>query len=319
VKYRHFDPLGRDVSVLVLGTACYERASPDTSLELLDAWRALGGNAIDTARRYGNAETIVGRWLRERDCRDDVVIVTKGGHPDLKNGRQRVTPSDIDADLDESLGHLGVDAIDLYLLHRDDPTRSMGEIVEHLESVRRSGRVRALGASNWTTQRLEDAAAVASSRELGGFDCSSPELSLAAPNEPPWPGCVTIHDSASLAWYARSQLPVLAWSSQAGGFFAGVTNSHVSSIYGSPANDERRRRAGRLGGETGFTATQVALAWGSTSRSRSTRSSAPRPSPSSTTASTPSSSSSPIIKHAGWNSTRRKDQRRSVDLPRSPR
>jgi 1-deoxyxylulose-5-phosphate synthase len=107
-------------------------------------------------------------------------------------------------------------------------------------------------ASNWTTRRLEEAAA---------FVCSSPELSLAVPNEPPWPGCVSIHDPAELAWYARKQLPVLAWSSQAAGFFAGVADGHVERVYQSPANAERLRRAEQLGETKGFTANQVALAW----------------------------------------------------------
>lgn len=261
MKYRHFEPLGRNLSVLVLGTACYVHAPPDTSLELLEAWWGLGGNAIDTGRRYGNAETIVGRWLRERDCYGDVVIVTKGGHYDEETGRQRVTPPDIDADLGESLTALGVDAVDLYLLHRDDLTRPAGVIIEHLDSLRRSGSIRALGASNWTTRRLEEAAAFADSRNRAGFDCSSPGLSLAVPNEPPWPGCITIHDSADLAWYTRTQLPVLAWSSQAAGFFAGVANGNVARIYRSTANAERLRRARQVGKDMGFTANQVALAW----------------------------------------------------------
>jgi aryl-alcohol dehydrogenase-like predicted oxidoreductase len=252
VKYRRFEPLARDVSMLILGTACYEREPLDTPLELLDAWRELGGNAIDTARRYGNAETIVGRWLRERDLYDEVVVISKGGHYDVKTGRQRVTREDIDADLEGSLTALGVDALDLFLLHRDDPALPARQIVELVDSLGHRARIRAVGASNWTTGRLEAAAA---------FDCSSPELSLAVPNEPPWPGCVTIHDPADLAWYTRTQLPVLAWSSQAAGFFAGVEDRHVARVYRSPANAERLRRARQLGEAKGFTANQVALAW----------------------------------------------------------
>src|SRR5439155_22772323 len=132
LKYRPFAPLGRDLSVLVLGTASFQHAPPDVSLELFDAWRELGGNVVDTGRQYGNAESIVGRWLRERGCREDVVVVTKGGHYDEETGRPRVAPGDVDADLEESLAALGVGAGDLYLLHRDDPTRPAGEIVEHL-------------------------------------------------------------------------------------------------------------------------------------------------------------------------------------------
>jgi aryl-alcohol dehydrogenase-like predicted oxidoreductase len=246
VRYRRFEPLGRDLSVLVLGTAAYKHAPLDTSVEVLDAWRELGGNAIDTGRQYGNAEAIVGRWLRERGCRDEVVVITKGGHYDERTLRQRITPRDIEADLAGSLDELGVNDVDLYLLHRDDPSRPASEIVEHLEGL---AGIRAFGGSNWTTERLEEAGM--------RMACSSPGLSLAVPNEPPWPGCVTIHEPAALAWYGRTQLPVVAWSSQAAGYFAGVE----APVYESEANEERRRRAGQLGRERGFSANQVALAW----------------------------------------------------------
>lgn len=250
MKYRRFPPLDRDLSVLVLGTALYDHAPLDDSLELLDAWADLGGNVIDTARQYGNAEAIVGRWLRERSP-EDVVVVTKGGHYDVRTGRSRMTAADLRADFAASRRELGLDSIDVYLLHRDDPARPAAAILEDVEPLR--GHIRALGASNWTTERLEEAGSA--------FACSSPGLSLAVPNEPPWPGVVTIHDEAALDWYARTQLPVFAWSSLAAGFFAGASDAHVERAYVGDANLERRRRATELAAERGATASQVALAW----------------------------------------------------------
>jgi aryl-alcohol dehydrogenase-like predicted oxidoreductase len=255
VKYRRFAPLDRDLSILVLGTALYQHAPLDVSLELLGAWVEAGGNVIDTARQYGNAETIVGRWLRERSPREDVVVITKGGHYDEQTGRQRVTADDLRGDLATSRRELGLESIDVYLLHRDDPSRPAGAILEDVEPLR--GQIRALGASNWSTSRLEEAAATG----VEPFACSSPGLSLAVPNEPPWPGVVTIHDDAALAWYARTQLPVLAWSSLAAGFFAGAEGDEVDRVYVSAANLERRRRARELAAERGATPSQVALAW----------------------------------------------------------
>jgi aryl-alcohol dehydrogenase-like predicted oxidoreductase len=72
---------------------------------------------------------------------------------------------------------------------------------------------------------------------------------------------VTIHDEAALAWYARTQLPVFAWSSVAAGFFAGAEGNEVERVYGGEANLERRRRARELAAERGATPSQVALAW----------------------------------------------------------
>lgn len=261
MKYRRFAPLDRDLSILVLGTAVYQHAALDGSLELLDAWLDLGGNVVDTGRQYGNAEAIVGRWLRERSLQDEVVVITKGGHYDIETGRQRITAADLSADLAASRSELGLESIDVYLLHRDDQTRPAEEILEDVEPFRRSGQVRVLGASNWTTERLEEAAAAARANGVEPFACSSPGLSLAVVNEEPWPGCVTIHEDAALAWYARAGLPVLAWSSQASGFFAGALPDEMRRPYLSDGNLERLRRARELASSKSCTPSQVALAW----------------------------------------------------------
>jgi aryl-alcohol dehydrogenase-like predicted oxidoreductase len=261
MKYLRFAPLGRDLSRLVLGTAVYEHAPLDASLDLFDAFRDLGGNVVDTGREYGNAEPIVGRWLRERRLDHEIVVLTKGAHHDNDTGRKRVNPVEITQDLEESLRALGRDSIDLYCLHRDDPDVPVGPILEILSQHRRAGRIRVLGASNWSTARLEEAATYAARHGVDGFACSSPGLSLAAPQEAPWPGCVTIHEREARAWYAKRQLPVFAWASLAGGFFAGVRSPDIARVHESAENRERLRRARALAARQGATASQVALAW----------------------------------------------------------
>lgn len=264
MRYRRFEPLGRDLSVLVLGTAPFTRATEDSARELLDSWLELGGNVVDCARQYGEpvwgeSEEVLGRWLADRKP-DDLVVLTKGAHH-LREGERRVTPEDITDDLTASLGALDVEAVDLYLLHRDDPSARVGPILECLNEHARAGRIRAFGGSNWTTDRLDAVAAYAEANELEPFSCASPGLSLAVQNEPPWWECVSAHDPESLAWYERTHLPVFAWSAGAGGFFAGVQDPEVERVYGTEANCERRRRGEELAREKGATATQVALAW----------------------------------------------------------
>lgn len=258
MRYRRFEPLGRDLSVLALGTSVYRNAEADLSLELLDGWRALGGTLIDTGREYGAAERTIARWRAERGTGDEVVL-TKGGHHD--ETRRRVTPADITADLEVSLRVLELETISLYLLHRDDPSQPVGPIIEALNEHRATGRIRAFGASNWTIERLEAANSYAAPRGLVGFSCSSPALSLATQNEAPWAGCVCASDTRSKAWYARTGMPLFAWSAQAGGFFAGVGGDDLKRVYGNDGNRERLRRATELGRDKGCTANQVALAW----------------------------------------------------------
>ena len=245
--------------MLVLGTAFYRTAGEDFSTELLDAWLELGGNVIDSAREYGESERVLGRWLGDSGRRDDVVVLTKGAHQHA--GRHRVTPADISADLLESLDVLGVASIELYLLHRDDPSQPVGPLVEVLNEHRRGGRIGAFGGSNWSTTRLDEANEYARTHGLEAFSCSSPGLSLAQQSEPPWPDCLSADDAYSRAWYERTGMPVFAWSAQAGGFFAGADAPDVARVYGSDRNSERLRRAAQLGARIGHTANAVALAW----------------------------------------------------------
>jgi aryl-alcohol dehydrogenase-like predicted oxidoreductase len=268
VRYRRFEPLGRELSMLALGTAYLADDGEDASFELLDAWLEAGGNLIDCARQYGDgaSEQILGRWLEARGTRDDVVLITKGAHHvtvgthhDPK--RKRVTPEHVAADLAESLEALGIDTIDLYFLHRDDPTRPVGPLVEALNAHAAAGRIRYFGGSNWTTERLEEANAYAAWNGLQGFACSSPGLSLAEPRDNPWPDTVFARSREARAWYRRTQLPLFAWSSQAGGFFAGRRDELVERVYVDDRNLERLRRAEELCERSGFSANEVALAW----------------------------------------------------------
>jgi aryl-alcohol dehydrogenase-like predicted oxidoreductase len=265
MRYRRFEPLGRDLSLLVLGTAMYRDAPPDVSVDLLDEWLRVGGNVLDTGREYGAAESVIGRWLASHGRRGDVVLMTKGGHHVTEEGRlrRRVTPEDVTADLYESLEALGTDAIDLYMLHRDDPSRPLEPIVDVLNEHKRAGRILAFGASNWSVERLEEANRYAERHGLAGFSCSSVNLSLATQSEPPWAEALSAHDGASIAWFCRTHLPLFSWSAQASGFFTGrySPDADVARVYESPENFERLRRARELADRNGTTANDVALAW----------------------------------------------------------
>lgn len=257
-----------EVTRLVLGTAWFTTARRAEVEPLLDAWATDGGNAVDTARHYsdGESEREIGRWLADGGGREALVVIGKGGHPD-SDGRSRLAADQVRSDLLGSLDRLGVPAIDVYLLHRDDPSVPAGRLVDILEEHRLAGRIRAYGGSNWTTARLAEAAAHARAYGAAGFALSSPHLSLARWSEEPWPGTVAATDAVSRAWYAREGLPVLAWSAQASGWFAGPGRSEDPlavagrRVLDTPANEERLRRAEIIARELGAFAAQVALAW----------------------------------------------------------
>jgi aryl-alcohol dehydrogenase-like predicted oxidoreductase len=202
-----------------------------------------------------------------------MVVVGKGAHHDSQTLERRVTPAAIHQDIAISLNEMRLDAIDIYLLHKDDPEADVGPIVEALNEEANAGRIKAFGGSSWSHKRLDEANAYADERGLRQFTVSSPNLALAVPNEPMWVGCISIAgDPEAQTWYQQTRIPVFAWSAQARGFFSGrfrpeltagetVEQQNVIRTYYSDANWERYRRADELAELKGCTLRQVALAW----------------------------------------------------------
>lgn len=276
VEYGTVPGIDKPISRLVQGTIMLDEADLASSFTLLDAVFDLGCTAFDTARHYGRGnEAVVGRWVRERGLRDQVFIIGKGAHP-TPDEPHRVTPEAIAADLDESLRQLGLDAIDLYLLHRDDPGVPVGPIVEALNEHQRAGKIRAFGGSNWSHARIAAANAYAADHDLVPMVASSPQFSLVEQVDEPWPGCISIGGPANeeaRAWYQANQMAIFAWSSLAGGFLSGgftrasdgglpeEAAARARRAYGTDDNFERLDRARKLAEVQGMTVPQIALAY----------------------------------------------------------
>jgi aryl-alcohol dehydrogenase-like predicted oxidoreductase len=267
---------GTDLAVhpICLGLGDFgTRVAGDDALRLLEGFLAAGGNFVDTAHCYsfwvpegglGASERQLGECLRRLGCRDQVVIATKGGHPDGGKDYPRedlyLSPVVVACDLDESFERLDIDAIDLYLLHRDDPRVPVGEVIEMLNREVASGDLRYLGASNWSTERIAAANEYAAAHDLRGFCVSQVHWSLAEPKWDIGPDPTMRHvTAADAAWHEASGLPVMAYSASAGGYFAGREGAEGG--YGTPTNAARRERARELAAELGATPTQVALAY----------------------------------------------------------
>lgn len=278
MRYREIPGVNKLVARVVQGgTMIGSDLDEAKSFALLDQVYELGCNTIDTAHVYsgGNSERIIGRWMQTRGLRDKIVIITKGAAH--SEDRRRMTPFDIASDLHDSLARLKTDYIDLYLLHRDDTDVSVEPIIDTLNEHLQAGRFRAFGVSNWSHQRIEAANAYAQANGLQPFVASSPQYSLAESLDEPWALCISIGGSegeAGREWYEKTQMPVLAWSPLASGFFSGRfrrDNLHLFGerewdevavrTYASEANFQRFDRASSLAAEKGLTAAQVALAY----------------------------------------------------------
>jgi len=275
----HIPGVDRPLSSLALGTAWFSLANVEHCFDLLDEFLRLGGTLIDSARSYGDSEAVLGQWLASRGRRDEVVLLTKCAHGNAIMPAEAFEET-VTREMAQSLATLGVEQVDLYLLHRDNPAVPVGRVMERLKHEIEDGRARALGASNWSTTRVDEANAYAARHALPGFRLVSNNLSLAAPRAPFYPRLVST-DAAGERWHAATGIPLLSWSSQARGFFTGQTEAAMQAalrgesiadqdaytqrmveVYGTPENLERLRRARALGEELGGrTAVQVALAW----------------------------------------------------------
>lgn len=213
MEYIEIAGAGKPISRLIKGTDYFYHDAYEKAATNMDAFLAIGGNTVDSAHIYcgGQSEEVLGRYMQERGNRNEIVILTKGAHHD-QNG-PRVNADAIRSDLLTSLERLQTEHVELYALHRDDPNIPVGVILEALNEHIESGKIGAIGASNWTWQRLEEANAYAAANGLKGFTFSSPNLSLAKANEPFWAGCVSA-DEETLAWHERTKLPLLSWSSR---------------------------------------------------------------------------------------------------------
>lgn len=188
------------------------------SARRLDHFWHVGGRLVDTAHSYadGGSERVIGRWMRQRRCRDDVTVIDKVCHPDAL-GRPRGHPETIRAELDHSLACLDTTWVDLLMLHRDDPTVPVGALVDVLATEVQVGRVRAFGVSNWPAPRLAEFLQAAA--DAGDRPTVSYQFSLAVPRREIWPGAM--HATPELRRLAQSAgAPLLAWSAQARGWFA---------------------------------------------------------------------------------------------------
>ncbi len=266
-------------SVLCFGTADLGAKIPrEDAFALLDAFVEAGGTFIDTAEIYSDwvpgeksrSEKLIGEWLKLRGHRDRLVLATKGAHPRLESMHVgRMSRPHIEHDLNESLKNLRTDVIDVYWLHRDDPTTPVANIIETLNAQVSAGKIRAFGCSNWRTERIRAANDYAAQHSLHGFVANQPFWNMAVVPQQRMadPTCVVM-DDVMRAYHIETKLACVPFSSQANGFFqrvaagtVGHMNASHRQLYGDSRNVQRAERAQHIATETRMTISEVVLAY----------------------------------------------------------
>jgi len=218
---------------------------------VLDRYYEAGGRSLDLANVYGGGDSArgVGRWLEATGLRDELVLYVKGCHP------PRCSPDLVESEVEQARAGLGVEALDNFMLHRDDlafPVAAWGEAL--LREVER-GTIRSFGVSNWTNERFEKLRAELGddARHVATF---SNQFALVEMVTPAWPGTLTM-TKGDLDALAGEGILALAWSSLGAGYLTGNGNPS----WESPENEQRRDRAGELAQKHGTTATAIGLAY----------------------------------------------------------
>jgi aryl-alcohol dehydrogenase-like predicted oxidoreductase len=171
VEMRKLGSSGIEVAPLALGGNVFGwTADEATSFDIIDAFVAAGSNMIDTADVYsawvpgnsgGESETVIGDWLRrDPSKRDSVVIATKVGF------FEGLAPEKIAAACDASLQRLGIETIDLYYHHKDDPDVPLAESLGAMDALVKAGKIRAVGLSQYSPERLDEAMRTAGANGL---------------------------------------------------------------------------------------------------------------------------------------------------------
>lgn len=178
---------GLEVSPLCFGGNVFGwTADEKTSFELLDAFTAGGFNFVDTADVYtrwipgnqgGESETIIGKWFKASGKRDKVVLASKCGF-EMGPDKKGLSKAHILASCDESLKRLQTDYIDLYQSHTDDETVAQDETLEAYQILLKAGKIRAIGASNFSAARLQSSLDTAKKHGLPMYQSLQPEYNL---------------------------------------------------------------------------------------------------------------------------------------------
>ncbi len=262
---------GLEVSTLAFGGNVFGwTADEATSFKLLDRFVDEGFNFIDTADMYskwvpgnkgGESETIIGKWLKKSGKRDKVIIATKVGM-EMAPDKKGLSPAYIKQAVEDSLKRLLTNYIDLYQSHTDDAQTPLADTLGAYEKLIRAGTVRAIGASNYSAERFEEALAVSKKNHLPRYESMQPNYNLIDRGD---------FEAKLQDVCVRNGIGVISYFSLASGFLTGKYRSEADLAKGPRGqmvkkylNDKGFKVLDALDSvakETSSTPARVALAW----------------------------------------------------------
>jgi aryl-alcohol dehydrogenase-like predicted oxidoreductase len=271
MQMRKLGRSGLEVSPLAFGGNVFGwTVDQATSMRLLDRFVDEGFNFIDTADVYsrwapgnegGESEIVIGKWLKHSGKRNKVVIATKLGM-EMGPGKKGLSPAYMRSAVEDSLKRLQIDCIDLYQSHIDDAATPLADTLGVYDELIRSGKVRAIGASNCSAERFEEALAVSEQHNLPRYESMQPNYNLYNRED---------FETKLQDVCIRNEVGVISYFSLAAGFLTGkyrceadLENKPRAGMVKKYLNDRGYRILGALdvvAKETASTPARVAIAW----------------------------------------------------------
>jgi aryl-alcohol dehydrogenase-like predicted oxidoreductase len=237
---------------------------------VLDGYVEAGGSFIDTANNYavwwggdgGDSERVLGSWMKDRKNRGSLLLATKVGFntPAVGNGLSRKV---IRQEIEGSLRRLGTDHVDLYYAHKDHRADPLEETLGAFDELRREGKLRAIGCSNYRAWRIDQARALSRSKSWAEYCCVQQRHTYLhpAPGARFDPQLVVDEELRDYGAAHAADFLLLGYSSTLGGAYAGRTDRPIASQYRGAVNDARLAALSAVAKEVGATPLQVVYAW----------------------------------------------------------
>lgn len=224
---------------------------------IFETYLSCGGNVFDTAHVYSDwipsevarSERVIGDWLEKSGKRNEVVIITKGGHPDMMVANpdthcSRMRKSDMIKDLDGSLKQLRVNEIDIYFYHRDDTTQPVEQLIDIMEEFVKAGKIRYYACSNWSTKRMKEADAYAKKMGYRGFVANQALLNVGSKYMNPLDDdTMVVVDDEMYAYHKDNQANLLIpYMGVCSGFFHALETKGAKAVENNPYYTEMNLR-----------------------------------------------------------------------------
>ena len=260
---------GEKVSCMGLGTMYFgSKINDQVAFDLLDCYALNGGSFLDSANKYaswipgfkgGESEMLVGKWMRNRGNRQEMFIASKVGFPygDIPRTLKKEV---MIAECEKSLQRLGVETIDLYYAHAFDPETPIEETMEAFFQLKKQGKIRYAGASNFYAWQLCEANLIASSQGWEGFSCVQQRHTYLEPLLRTDFGNQLLLTPELEQYCLQKQLSIIAYSPLLGGAYA-QQEGQVPEKYKSSSATFQINQLHEVAEELKVTANAVVLAW----------------------------------------------------------